>query len=551
VEARRESEDAAALLGVLGLADRSARPVIVVCGGAALLTGEHLRLTESVLGPAVAWAARDSGAAVVDGGSATGVMAVVGEASEVARSADPLLVGVAPRGRIQFPGSDEEQVDLESHHTHFVLAHSDEWGGERRLLFRVAARLAGTCRIVVVLAGGGPQAAEEALEAVRRRWPIIVLKGTGGLADELAETAPVEPTEVDAAVRHRILRDGDVQVFAERDPAALARRLGWELHDAALLKDAWQTFAAYDKRANALRDTFKRFQWTVIGVGIAGTTFALLHEALDWKVLRWPAVAAPAILAVLVALATRFAAGKRWVLLRAAAETVKSEIYGFRTGTGRYAASLKPLAACDVLAKRLNAIDAQLMETEVSGSRLDFDVGHVPPDSLFGTDDGVSPLDAKRYIELRVDDQLGYYRGKVAALSRLRTWLQTVSLTVGAGGTILAAAGAELWIALTTAVSAGAFTYLSTLQVDQEIIGYNQSAAQLAGVRRDWLAVSDPDELEPAFGRMVAAAELSLSSELSGWVQRMRKAIEAYEAQLAAELSRSDPPDAAQAGGTT
>jgi hypothetical protein len=565
-------DDADALVRRVGLSEAPARPVIVVCGGANLLKAPHLAFTETVLGPAVARAAGLSGAVVVDGGTAAGVMAVVGAAVSDLGSSEP-VVGVAPRGRIRLP--DEEGSDrssLEPHHSHFLLADSDEWGGERRLLFDVAAALAGTCRVVVVLAGGGPLAQEETLEAVRRGWPVVVLRGSGSLADELADKVAVARRRPrlsllrgvrrarrkiakrraghpgpSTSVTRRILRVGDLRIFTERDPAGLARWLTWELGDESVLKDAWRMFTGYDRRATALRRTFERVQRAVIGFGILATAVALVYDESKSPVLRWATIAAPAVIALTVAVASRRAAGKRWVLLRGAAEALRIEIYRYRTRTGPYAAgetSTERTLRADVLSKRLKAIDAQLVQTEAASGPMEPDTSTAPPRLPEKADDGISSLDASRYAQLRVQDQIEYYRGKVGSLNRLRNRLQFVSLAVGGGGTVLAAAGAEVWIALTTAVSAGAVSYLSTLQVDTTIVAYNQSAVQLAGIRRDWLATRD----EAAFEQMVTRAEQALSSELSGWVQQMNNAIEANEASLAAEHGSADGRDRVGSG---
>jgi hypothetical protein len=571
-----DRDDVDALLERVGLSDEPARPVIVVCGGANRLRAPHLAVAETVLGPAVAQAARVTGAALVDGGTDAGVMAVVGAASDRLGSSKAVLVGVAPRRRVRMPEDEEcDRAPLEPHHSHFLLADSDEWGGERKLLFRVAAGIAGPCRVVVVLAGGGPQARQETLEAVRRGWPVVILRGSGGLADELVDEGSVALGQPRLSSRRglrrlrrlidkerarrrctsgstirRILREGDLRFFAEREPARLARWLTWELRDEPMLKDAWRTFTGYDRRATALRSTFELFQRAIIGFGVLTTALGLLYDASKAPALRWATVAAPALVAVTVAVASRRAAGKRWVLLRAAAEAVKSEIYQYRTHTGPYRAvetSAGRVLGSNVLAKRLNALDAQLVQTEASSGPMEPEANSVPPDLPGEADDGISTLDAQHYIKLRVEDQLAYYRDKVKCLNRLRGRLQLLSLTIGGAGTIVAAAGAEVWIALTTAVSAGLISYLSTLQVDNTIVQYNQSAAQLASIRRDWLAIEA--ETAAAFEEVVTRAERALTSELSGWVQQMNTAIEANEASLAAQHAREDASD--PTGGVT
>ena len=112
-------------------------------------------------------------------------------------------------------------------------------------------------------------------------------------------------------------------------------------------------------------------------------------------------------------MANRRGAGKRWVLLRAAAEAVKSEIYRYRTRTGVY--SGEALRNCDEpadrpgrLAGRLTEIDGGLNLTAASGGPLTPYDGKLPP-KMYGAeadDDGFKRLTAEEYVELRVADQL-------------------------------------------------------------------------------------------------------------------------------------------------
>ena len=267
------------------------RPVIVVCGGADDLTGDALARAERMLGPAVASAAKLTGAALVDGGTATGVMAVMGKARAERRDAMSFLVGVAPAGKVTYPGAtdtaDGDRAPLEAHHSHFVLADSAEWGGETELLFDVAQAIAGRSPVAMVLAGGGDVTLAEAREAARRRLPIFVLEGTGGTADRLAalwrahreprssagarllprrfRPRPPEISSIPELDLREIVRDGDVRQIAGDDPAQLARRLAWELQDDPVLKDAWRTFATYDGLATHMRRSFERFQGSILG----------------------------------------------------------------------------------------------------------------------------------------------------------------------------------------------------------------------------------------------------------------------------------------------
>src|SRR5436190_2995767 len=181
----RLGEHPRALLARAGLGGGGQRPVIVVCGGADELRGEHLSVARSALGPAIRGTVALTGAAVVDGGTAAGVMELLGAERARDPSAMPTLLGVAPAGRVQHPAAsgDDNRAALEPNHTHFILADSDQWGGETSLLAALADELACGARVVMVVAGGGKGTQAEVQEAMARHWPLFAIDGTGGVAE--------------------------------------------------------------------------------------------------------------------------------------------------------------------------------------------------------------------------------------------------------------------------------------------------------------------------------------------------------------------------------
>jgi hypothetical protein len=536
------------------------QPVVVVAGGAKTLTGDALELVAGVVGPGIAQATAVAGAAVVDGGTAAGVMEIVGEAMGQRRDEDIVLLGVAPGGCVSFPGSPADVGDdgaaLEPNHSHFVLADTDQWGGETALLVDLSEALAQGSPIAMVVAGGGEVTRKEILEAVRRRWPVFVVAGSGGTADALArawrtahERRPARPAADGGAVDRvlqEIVRDGDLRLYQRPDPDELARRLAWELQDEEVLKLAWRSFATYDELAGKARMSFERIQTSILIVGIVATFLALLKGALDIRpgsslswiddALHWTVVALPILVAVLVGWAYRMGAGKRWVLLRGAAETVKREIYRYRTATGAYGTASEPeapLSAQEILSAQLDAIESKLLQTEASGAELTPYSGPLPP-KMYGAsrnDDGLSRLDPERYLAFRVGDQLSYFHPKVKALARTRRRLQFAALVAGGLGAVLAAAGFEVWIGLTTAIATAALAYLGYLQVESTLVAYNQSAGKLEALRRGWEARPLAQRDRKAFDDLVAGAEAVLATEVGGWVQQMNQALEEMQAK--------------------
>ena len=135
-----------------------------------------------------------------------------------------------------------------ANHSHFVLADSDEWGGETGLLMAVAAARARNCRVAVVLAGGGEVAKTEVVQSIRRGWPVFVIQGTGGLADSILELwrthrvparrpasrllpgvlkdgMPPPPSSIADADLREIVSEGDIRAVTGTEPARPLRDL--------------------------------------------------------------------------------------------------------------------------------------------------------------------------------------------------------------------------------------------------------------------------------------------------------------------------------------
>ena len=203
----------------------------------------------------------------------------------------------------------------------------------------------------MVLAGGGDGALAEVREAVARSWPLFVIEGTGGLADAIATVMSGSSPRRASCGRARRRRRAPRRIRGRRS----APRSGDDLRDESgprdesALKDAWGMFATYDHLAVQLRDAFERFQLWILVLGVLATAIAL--DLRRDRRRRRPGRCAGSSSRrrsrspSLIALANRRAAGKRWILLRAAAEAVKSEIYRYRTRTGVYSRARRSAAA--------------------------------------------------------------------------------------------------------------------------------------------------------------------------------------------------------------
>lgn len=163
-----------------------ARGTLVLNGSAGVLESGVARDLSAAFGDdGLAGTASRERLTTVTGGTDAGIFSVLGRAM-ADRSAP--LVGVAPLGRVSWPGrpAGAGLIALEPHHSHFVLVEGDEWGDETATLLALSQALSRSGPSVAVICGGGPVTRREVLGHVRDGRPLVVLAGTGRVADELA-----------------------------------------------------------------------------------------------------------------------------------------------------------------------------------------------------------------------------------------------------------------------------------------------------------------------------------------------------------------------------
>lgn len=135
---------------------------------------------------AVAELAKWPGPAVLTGGTDAGVFALLGNAVGELGFAGP-VVGVVPAGKVDADGEGVAHRRLvEPHHTHVVAVDGDNWGDETPVMTSLSEAFARRGAVAVVVAGGGDVAEREVAGHTSAKRPVIVLRGTGRLADQLA-----------------------------------------------------------------------------------------------------------------------------------------------------------------------------------------------------------------------------------------------------------------------------------------------------------------------------------------------------------------------------
>ena len=198
------------------------QPVLVLVGGASNLALDDQNRLENLFIDVLAPLANQLGLTVIDGGTDAGIMQLIGRARAAIQGKFP-LVGVAPVGKVQLPDQQMEvsqhqnsqhhssqHHSLEPHHTHFVLVPGEHWGDESPWIAEIASYVAQSAPSVTILINGGAVASKDARESVAEQRLVVVIAGTGRLADRIAKAAQQPQTEAQDAW---LVKSGYFQLF--------------------------------------------------------------------------------------------------------------------------------------------------------------------------------------------------------------------------------------------------------------------------------------------------------------------------------------------------
>lgn len=192
--------------------------VLVIIGGADNTDQSLVPVLTTLFEHGVAKAAAKTKAIIIDGGTKSGVMDMMGKGVAVVGHVS-LLIGVVPLNKISLPGEGHQaKTQLDPNHSHFVLVNGENWGDETAMLFGLAKHLAQGMPLLVILTGGGKVAKNEVLMAVRENLPIIVLRKSGRLADEIDEAFQKKEALPEDQVMSEIIAKGNIHFYSVNDP---------------------------------------------------------------------------------------------------------------------------------------------------------------------------------------------------------------------------------------------------------------------------------------------------------------------------------------------
>jgi hypothetical protein len=491
-----------------------------------------------------------SGVVILDNGANSGCAAAVGQAARDQEQA-PKLFGIAPHGADQ----------LEPNHT-VIVRLSPEWSDPMKALVQIAGELAkdsaaGDRPVLSVLFGGGNAEKGALIRCARRKWPVLIVQGSGGMADALlqamepAADGTPPPPAADPDLRE-IIETADIYKFSISGNVDDLNRILMARIDMRVdtLTDSWSRYDDLNQAAIKKQVLFRNLQWTILGLGLLSTLLAIARSgnALPAYFLQMlPAqyvadfqnlahiliVLTPITISILVAAGSRFREGNKWVLLRSSSEAIKSEIFRYRMQAGAYSNDqCLQTSRESKLAARLKDISSALVQSEVNRTNIPSAAKNDPTRLTF-----LSPDD---YMRDRIDDQTRYFVAKTDSLYKRLKRTQVAIYVAGGVGTALAAFHGDVWVALTTAIAALLTTRLETDQVENSLVQYNQTLTGLRNIASWWKALSQWEKgRRRNIDLLVEQTEKTLAGELSGWVQQMQTALDKLTEKEEAETVKT------------
>jgi len=416
-----------------------------------------------------------------------------------------------------------------------------------KAIFQIAAGLAaidgtaGEKPVLTILFGGGKNEMEGLLRSVRRGWPILIVQGSGGIADKILSALELQaggtpPSSIADPEVREIIETADTDTFPISGNADDLHRILMARIDQSenTLADGWSRYDDLDAEAIRKQKHWRTLQFTILSLGILATLFAILWAGAlpippNWfvpyrtflgRLLHILIVLTPIAISILIAASSRFREGNKWIHLRSAAEAIKSEIFRYRMKAAPYTDDeCAKTSRESKLAASMKDISLTLVQTEVNRTSI-ASVSRNQPERL-------TFLQPEEYLKTRLDDQIGYFTKKIELLYKRLKKIQFGIYLAGGTGTFLAAFNQDIWVALTTALATAFAARLEMDQIESSLVRYNQALTNLRNIRSWWNALSQWERKRRRnIDLLVEQTEKTLEGGIAGWVHQMQTTLD-------------------------
>ena len=396
---------------------------------------------------------------------------------------------------------------------------------------------------VSLIVSGGAAAMKEALKCVRYEWPLVVVKGTGGVADRIAAAISAPEDYISDPDVTEIVQEANIEVIelAEVDGSITGHMLK-RLFTAAQSRHAapaepnvimaWDRIREFEQTASRHRSMGRGARTAIILLALTSTTLACTNQsvasgyfrnqgpvrvdlALLSSVLRVMLLVVPIVSAAVRSYSAKARSIQKCQHLRAAAEELRSEIYRYRTCTGIY--NLANLSARNgALAEAMKRVNAAVANSVASEggitSLVDVDADGDGYDDNFRVsdeDDGVAELSPDDYIALRIVKERDVHRRKAAVCERALGMISVGNYVLGGVGTYLSTLGrVRLFVSVTTAVSTALISVGEEERLQDKLAAHTRAVNEFNTLVAWWRSLSAIEKANPQnFAQLVENAE--------------------------------------------
>ena len=504
-------------------------------------------------------AAEQVQAVVLSGGWDVGPAGYAGRANRDRDYSVP-LVAVNCKPKVTWPGDlrpgQRGRLPLQPDHTHVVLLPTDDGAVATKYRFDLAEAIAfdeiekTPLPAVAFVVNGGDAALRETLRCVRKGWPIVCIRGSGGVADRLYKARQSGHAYANDPMTTEIVQEGNVEFIelSEVDggtTSAMIQRLFKAVKQQLATKDAvdpsvqlaWEKVGEYEDASHKYKRQSKLIRNLFIALGIVTTACACSIEAIraaglaeplssGWSVtaeewLGYVIIVLPVLMAAISAVGLKLRAGQKSTVLKLAAERIRSEVYRWRTRTGDYNAVTVSDRDTE-LDERVQTIQREVNASVVAEGGLGTAGVRRMRDRLRNNevskaDDGVSTLSPEDYIEQRLNPILLDFERKARQITTMVTIFNVLNYVLGGVGTALAVfRETRLYVSVSVAVAAALVTVSESSRYEEKLIVYNRSLMTIRNLLGWWLSLTDIEKSNPQkFAKLVSEVESACLAELA------------------------------------
>lgn len=278
--------------------------------------------------------------------------------------------------------------------------------------------------------------------------------------------------------------------------------------------EVWARQSQWSQAADRIKGAIDRWRAILLGLAIAGAVTGTAGAAVmssSTALGRTLVIVSTICVGLLPVLRPRVtgAALADWTNARAVSEALKTEMYLFLAGAGRYAATRSETAL------RKAARDAE----KIAYSQRKYLIGVEPAER-----DLPEVTDTATYFTVRAAGQIAYFGGKARRykkyLARFRTAevIATVAgVVLGAFAAVFTEAGLSEWVAVATTIAAAVAARSMAGQYEFQMLEYLRTEAELDHIHGAVEETTDPARLR----RLVGRSEQVLSAQNRGWMAQL------------------------------